>query len=170
MKTKEELFNDNIKLAYKLASKYLKNNVEYEEVKQMALIGLWKAAQIFDESKEYKFATLAGTVIQNEINGFLRKKTIPCVPFDYKITESLTLEDTLKDKKDVIGELIDKINLNKVCDELKEILTEKEMKVLECLFQEKKQKEIALELNVTQGYVSRVKFKIVNKFRYLNNL
>ena len=69
--TKEEMFNKNIKIAYKIANRYLTNYAsEYEDIKQIALMGLWKAVSTFNNT--HAFSTYAYTVISNEINYYLR--------------------------------------------------------------------------------------------------
>ena len=65
--TKEEMFNKNIKLAYKIANKYrINHSNEIEDIKQIALIGLWKAVTRYNGKNT--LSTFAYVVIQNEIN------------------------------------------------------------------------------------------------------
>ena len=65
--TNKEIFNNNINIAYKIANKYLINyRNEYEDIKQVALLGLWKAVLTFKNG--YAFSTYAYPVIQNAIN------------------------------------------------------------------------------------------------------
>lgn len=70
-----ELFDKNTKLAYKLANLiYAKNpRLEYEDVCQEALLGLWKAATKFDENAGYNFSTFAYKVIFRDLLVYLRK-------------------------------------------------------------------------------------------------
>lgn len=71
--TNEEMFNKNINIAYKIANKYLDNyKNEYEDIKQIALLGLWKAVLTFKNT--YAFSTYSYKVIFNEINHYLRNR------------------------------------------------------------------------------------------------
>lgn len=67
----ERLVTDNIGLAGFIAKKY--PTYEYDEMFGYACIGLVRAAQTFDESKNIKFATYAIRCITNEIGMALRK-------------------------------------------------------------------------------------------------
>ena len=65
-----KLFNDNINIAYKIASKYYKTDYwEYDEALQIAQMGLWKACLIWDPDK-YRISTLAYNVINRDFIDF----------------------------------------------------------------------------------------------------
>lgn len=69
--TKEELFEKNTLMAYKIANRYRTNyNRYYEDIKQEALLGLWKSCQTYNEST--KFSTYAYVCISNTINMYIR--------------------------------------------------------------------------------------------------
>jgi RNA polymerase sigma factor (sigma-70 family) len=70
--TPQQLFQQNIKLAYKLASRHYSNHLTSEDIKQHALIGLWAACCTFDETKGIKLSTYAWTCIKNELTVALR--------------------------------------------------------------------------------------------------
>ena len=56
----------------KIANKYRANySEEFEDIKQLALIGLWKAVTRYNGKNA--LSTFAYVVIQNEINLYLRK-------------------------------------------------------------------------------------------------
>lgn len=75
--TPNQLFNENLKLAYHLASKYHSTHMDRDDLQQIALIGLWRAAVAFDESKGNKFSTLAWRYIKNEFgNAFHHGKLV----------------------------------------------------------------------------------------------
>lgn len=76
-----ELFENNKKLVFyvikKLRHNYQKDHaiVELDDMVQVGYIGLWKAAQRFDESKDFKFATYAVPTIMGEILKEIRDKS-----------------------------------------------------------------------------------------------
>lgn len=47
----EEIFNKNIKIAFKLVQQYKNAGIELEDLKQMSLMGLWKAVITYKEDK-----------------------------------------------------------------------------------------------------------------------
>lgn len=101
--TNEELFLNNIKLAYKVASRYLINySSEYEDIKQVALLGLWKAVLTY--KKTCAISTYAYRVITNEINYYLRKtkKHNRNISINEEIGDNITIGDTLQDENDCI--------------------------------------------------------------------
>lgn len=95
--TKEELFEKNTLMAYKIANKYRTNyNRYYEDIKQEALLGLWRACQTYNEST--KFSTYAYVCIKNTVNMYIRRfrkhedRNISI----YTITvDNLSIEDSL---------------------------------------------------------------------------
>jgi len=101
--TKDELFEKNISIAYKIANTYLINHSkEYEDIKQIALLGLWKDVLTFKDIDA--FSTYAYSVISNEINYYLRKnkKYIRNISIYTEIGENITIADVLKDENNEI--------------------------------------------------------------------
>jgi RNA polymerase sigma factor (sigma-70 family) len=84
-KSPEELFNENIGLAFHIAKRWRRNlgtrrELVWEDLKQEALFALWKAARTFDPSHGCTFSTWAWPVIENYLNGrvfSLRKRRCP---------------------------------------------------------------------------------------------
>lgn len=70
---------DHTKLAHKLAHKYKyaadRLNIDYDDLHQVALIRIWKAAQKFDNSKGFTFSTFASRVAINDMKALLRSAT-----------------------------------------------------------------------------------------------
>lgn len=78
--TPEQLFEENIKLAEYVAKK-LKNSGDYEEIRQLAQIGLFKACRQFDPSYGHKFSSYAVPTIRNEIiRGHLEVRELVKIP------------------------------------------------------------------------------------------
>lgn len=165
--TKEEMFNNNINIAYKIANKYKENYIEeYDDIRQVALLGLWKSVLTFNNT--YAFSTYAYTVINNEINYYLRsiKKYKRNYSFNIQITDNLILEDTLEDENNNIDILIDKIELLELRECLDDLyFRDIEKKVLDFLILGKTQTYIANQLNLTQASISRIRKRIILKLK-----
>lgn len=70
---------DHIKLSHMLANRYKNSaerlNVDYDDLQQTALIGIWKAAEKFNPSKGAKFSTFASSVAINDMKMLMRSAT-----------------------------------------------------------------------------------------------
>ena len=111
------------KLVYKISHKW--RTYEFDDISQIAYIGLIKAYKKYDCKREVAFLTYATKVMENEILQFLRKdrKTIP--------TESLQDEvsENGKETIDLIGDnvnyeelVLNKVVINKMMKNLKDCL------------------------------------------------
>lgn len=97
-----ELFNKNINMAYKLASKYYKTGYwDYHEALQIAQMGLWKACLIWDPDK-YRLSTLAYNIMNRDFMDYdTQQKKQPDILFHLEencVTDDLTLGDVLEDE------------------------------------------------------------------------
>ena len=144
-KTEEEkelifkLFNSNINIAYKIASKYYKTKYwDYEESLQIAKIGLFKACLIWDPTK-YKITTLAYNIINRDFIDFdklQKKQPIVILSLDEEIKtgdqiivsdiiadtdltkeKSMEIDDNLKELNNdivyILDDISDELNLSK---------------------------------------------------------
>ena len=165
--TKEEMFNKNIKIAYKIANRYLTNYAsEYEDIKQIALMGLWKAVSTFDNT--HVFSTYAYTVISNEINYYLRtvKKNYNTISLKQEIKENITLEDILADKNNYIEKLENSLAIENYISQIRNSkLNEKEKMVFELSLKGYKQRQIAKIIGCSQTEVSRKIRKLRTKIK-----
>jgi len=183
--TPNEMFNANEKLAFYIVNKYFKQYQNDDDIKQIALIGLWKACRKFDESKDVKFATFATTVIRNDILMELRKNNGKKDAFN-----SVTLHLDTEIDDDNYFDFYSIVECKSCLNEFYNIETEDkgfyfdclsdlEQKVLYLYVKEKNQKEIAQILKVSQSYISRVlvgarkkvaeRVKITNDFSAMAN-
>lgn len=72
----ERLIEQNLSLVKFVVKKYFTlNNNDFDDLVALGNIGLLKAAQTFDDSKNIKFSVYAIPCIKNEINMHLRKKS-----------------------------------------------------------------------------------------------
>ena len=140
--TTEEMFKKNIGLAYKIARKYLFNHsYEIEDIKQVALIGLWKAVLTFKNT--HTFSAYAYTVISNEINLYLRKnkKREQEISINTKINDDeLTIEDMLQDENNV-GQALENTEIWILMKEVD--FTKREKEVYDLLKKDYKQTQIS---------------------------
>lgn len=81
-KTAEELFNDNVKLAYWMAGQYARSHpsVDAEDANQEALAALANAARMFDRTRGGKFSGYAGAAISNTLGKMGWRKRIRGTP------------------------------------------------------------------------------------------
>lgn len=107
--TNDEFFNNTTPIAYKIAWSYRGCGIEIDDLKQMSLLGLWKAVLTFKEGKGSNFCTYAYRVIQNEINLKLRrvKQEKNNKHLYDEIEENLTIADIVSDEHDYIADLLE---------------------------------------------------------------
>lgn len=133
---KEQLFDDNMNLAYSYVHKSGIRIPGYtqEDLFQTALIGLWKACRTFDSQKGIKFSTYATNCIKNELLMALRKykKDQNILSLDAILGTKTLRYETFED--DVITQLklqaMELTREEKVILWLKEYLTEFEIAAL----------------------------------------
>ncbi|MDE7400431.1 MAG: sigma-70 family RNA polymerase sigma factor, partial [Clostridia bacterium] len=69
---KERLLAENTNLIKSIVKRYLNKGVEYDDLFQLASMGLLKAINGFDESFGVRFSTYAVPMISGEIKRFMR--------------------------------------------------------------------------------------------------
>lgn len=136
-----EMFNKNINIANKIASKYYKTHYwDYDEALQIAKMGLWKACLIWDPEK-YRLSTLAYNIINRDFIDFDREqKKQPDILFNLEdncVTDDLSLNDVLVDVEAIVDDNIIQ------SDTMKE-LNQDIMYILE---------DISEDLNLSKGIV-----------------
>lgn len=72
MNSKENKISDNLGLVHTCAKRFLGKGIEYDDLFQAGCIGLIKAVNRFDESRNCKFSTYAVPVILGEIRQLFR--------------------------------------------------------------------------------------------------
>lgn len=97
-----KLFEDNINIANKIASKYYRTKYwDYDEALQIARMGLWKACLIWNPEK-YRISTLAYNIINRDFMDYdTKQKKQPEILFHMEencVTDDLTLGDVLEDE------------------------------------------------------------------------
>lgn len=72
LSARDELFEMNMGLVKKIASKFTARGIEFDDAVQIGSIGLYKAIEKFDFSFNVQFSTYAVPMIMGEIKRFLR--------------------------------------------------------------------------------------------------
>lgn len=103
-----QLFEENINLANRVASKYYKTKYwDFDEAIQIARMGLWKACLIWDPEK-FRLSTLAYNVINRDFIDYDRQQKrqpdILCNLEENCVTDDLSLSDVLIDEDSDIEE------------------------------------------------------------------
>ena len=173
MKTNEEIFNENINLAYKIANKYATNFAdEIEDIQQIALIGLWKAVMTWNQ--EYKLSTYAYPCISNEILMYIRKNMrhrMNILSIDNEVKSSkngdnVKLIDMIQDDNDGIDEILSNMVLMSYLKKIKTIeFTNEEKTIIKFKLEGKTQTEISKALKCSQACISRKCNKLINKIK-----
>lgn len=167
--SQEKLAAANIRLAYFLKNKWVKNlHMDYEadEIESCCMLGLVKAARTYDTTKQTRFATYATRCMDNEVLMFIRqnKKHKAAI----SLYEPLTVDpdgNTLE-LRDIIpsGEfeeqIVSKIYIISKVEQLK---TEREKGLLKLLNNGDTQHDIAATFGISQSYVSRLSKKLKKK-------
>jgi RNA polymerase sporulation-specific sigma factor len=169
------LIEHNLRLVAHIVKKFENTGEDAEDLISIGTIGLIKAIESYSQGKGTKLATYAARCIENEILMHLRalKKTKKDVSLHDPIGQDkegneISLIDVLKSESD---DVIDMIQLNMELEKIKEyidILDDREKEVIVGRFgldlqDEKTQREIAKELNISRSYVSRIEKRALMK-------
>ena len=168
-KEKQELVDKNLKLAYKIAWEYnikLRGHIELEELQSLAFLGLVKAANTFDISKNFEFSTYAYIVMRNEIICFITKNSnnYKNISLSHEIHEDTYLEDTLASSDDLedIAELNIKLTLlGKFISELNDM----DNQIITLYLKGLNLKQISDKLGANVSYINTRYHKIINILR-----
>lgn len=174
---KRILIERNLRLVVYIARKFENTGIGVEDLISIGTIGLIKAINTFNPSKNIKLATYASRCIENEILMFLRKnnnsKTEISIDEPLNIDwdgNELLLSDILGTENDMIYRSIeDEVDKELLALAMKK-LTEREKKIMELRFglgngREKTQKEVADMLGISQSYISRLEKRIINRLK-----
>lgn len=169
-----KLFEDNESFAYYCLGRVTFGDFSDEDLKQCALLGLWKASLGFDASKGNTFATYAFAVCRNEILMQIRRnKHWKQVESQVSLDSPIPLTDddnTLK----TIGELVEDESIPDMCtmqnlDDFLKTLDSREQDIVYLSFLGLTQEEIAEYINHSQSYTSRLLKKIREKWVAYND-
>lgn len=173
---KNPLIERNLRLVVYIARKFENTGILIEDLVSIGTIGLIKAVNTFDPSKNIKLATYASRCIENEILMYLRRtsKLKAEVSFDEPLNtdwdgNELVLADVVGSESDVVKYIEEEVDKALLATALQR-LTGREKKIMELRFglnteQERTQREVADMLGISQSYISRLEKKILKKLR-----
>ena len=176
---KSVLIERNLRLVVYIAKRFDSGSANVEDLISIGTIGLIKAVNTFDPSKNIKLATYASRCIENEILMYLRRnsKTKAEVSIDEPLNvdwdgNELLLSDILGTEEDIIyrdlEEEVEKSMLNKAIGKLSErerIIVDLRYGLSSMDGEEKTQKEVADLLGISQSYISRLEKKIMKRLK-----
>ena len=170
------LIERNLRLVAHVSKKYSTTNIDQDDLISIGTIGLIKAINSFDYTKNIKLATYAARCIDNEILMFIRsnKKTKSEIFLNEAIGKDkddneISLIDVIgKDEMCVDDEIDLKLRIKELYNKMTEILKGREKTILELRFgldgtKPKTQHEIAEMLGISRSYVSRIETKAIGK-------
>lgn len=170
------LIERNLRLVAHVSKKYSTTNIDQDDLISIGTIGLIKAINSFDYTKNIKLATYAARCIDNEILMFIRsnKKTKSEIFLNEAIGKDkddneISLIDVIgKDEMCVDDEIDLKLRIKELYNKMKQILKGREKTILELRFglggtKPKTQHEIAEMLGISRSYVSRIETKAIGK-------
>lgn len=174
---KKTLVERNLRLVVYVARKFENTGICIEDLISIGSIGLIKAINSFDPSKNIKLATYASRCIENEILMFLRKNHN--IKTEVSIDEPLNtdwdgnellLSDVLgTDSDEVYRKLEDEVDKQLLHTAIQK-LNSRERSIMELRFglgnkSEKTQKEVADMLGISQSYISRLEKRIIARLK-----
>jgi len=174
LKVRTPLIERNLRLVVYIARKFENTGISTEDLVSIGTIGLIKAVNTFDPSKNIKLATYASRCIENEILMYLRRtsKLKSEVSFDEPLNvdwdgNELVLADVVGIESDIIVHIEKEVDRALLLTALRQ-LSGREKKIMELRFglnteQEKTQREVAELLGIYQSYISRLEKKILKK-------
>lgn len=170
------LIERNLRLVAHISKKYSTTNIDQDDLISIGSIGLIKAINSFDDTKNIRLATYAARCIDNEILMFIRtsKKTKAEVFLNESIGKDkddneITLLDVIEKEEMCIDDEVDlKFKIKELYNKMKEVLKEREINILNLRFglngiQPRTQHEIASMMGISRSYVSRIETKAINK-------
>lgn len=174
---KDLLVVHNLRLVVYIARKYECPTATTEDLVSIGTIGLMKAVNTFDYTKNIKLATYASRCIENEILMYLRKAGNSKIElsFDEPLStdwdgNEMTLRDVLGTEPDEISQNIEYEDEKKLLRKIISNLPEKEKNIMNRRFglngcKALTQKQLADELSISQSYISRLEKRIISNLR-----
>lgn len=176
---KAELIEHNLRLVVYIAQRFDNTGVGVEDLISIGTIGLIKAINTFNPTKNIKLATYASRCIENEILMYLRRnnKTKMEVSIDEPLNvdwdgNELLLSDILGTDEDVIyRDLEHEVECRLLVKAIGK-LAPREQTIIKLRFglqskdgKEMTQKEVADLLGISQSYISRLEKRIMKRLK-----
>ncbi len=177
MTVKSTLIEHNLRLVVYIAKKFENTGINIEDLVSIGTIGLIKAVNTFEPSKNIKLATYASRCIENEILMYLRRnlKNRGDISLDEPLNvdwdgNELLLSDVLGTESDMIYKKIEGEVEKSLLWQAMHKLSNREKTIIQLRFGlmgsgEKTQKEVADILGISQSYISRLEKRILKRLQ-----
>ncbi len=176
-KSRDILVTHNLRLVVYIAKKFDSNTATVEDLISIGTIGLIKAVNTFEPSKNIKLATYASRCIENEILMYLRKSSNKRQ--ESSIDEPLNtdgdgnellLSDILGTDQNEIGNALEELAEKNMLLQAVERLKGREKQIMQLRFglcgnEEHTQKEVADMIGISQSYISRLEKRIIKRLK-----
>lgn len=173
------LIEHNLRLVVYIAKKFDNTGIGVEDLISIGTIGLIKAINTYNPTKNIKLATYASRCIENEILMYLRRtsKMKLEVSFDEPLNvdwdgNELLLSDILGTDEDIIYKDMETEVEKKLLKKAIGKLSPRERKIIELRYglttingKEYTQKEVADLMGISQSYISRLEKKIMKRLK-----
>ena len=176
-KAKNDIVEHNLRLVVSIAKKFDGTVGDVSDLVSVGAMGLMKAVNSFDPTKNIKLATFASRCIENEILMYLRKivKRKCEVSLDEPINvdvegNELLLSDVVGTEPDqIVKDLEKKMEIEELYKSFSS-LSKREFEIIKMRYglmdsEEMTQKEIADMMGISQSYISRIEKKVLGKLR-----
>lgn len=170
------LIERNLRLVVYIARKFENTGLSVEDLVSIGAIGLIKAVNTFDPSKNIKLATYASRCIENEILMYLRRhsRIRTEVSLDEPLNtdwdgNELLLSDVIGVESNIVRRIEEEVDRSLLMIAM-ERLSEREQRIVRLRYglntgRPKTQKEVADLLGISQSYISRLEKRIMQKLR-----
>lgn len=174
---KSSLIEHNLRLVVYIARKFENTGIYIEDLISIGTIGLIKAINTFNPSKNIKLATYASRCIENEILMYLRKNSNMRteVSIDEPLNvdwdgNELLLSDVLGTEEDCVHKGMESEAERAALNRCIAGLDQRERTIMELRFglggrREMTQKEVADRIGISQSYISRLEKRIIKRLR-----
>ena len=172
---RDKLIEHNLRLVAHIVKKYYTTSKNQDDLMSIGTIGLIKAIDSFDITNGTRFATYASKCLQNEILMYFRaqKKLSSEVSINETIDidkdgNPLTYIDIISCDDTIADDLDLKVKSAKAMRIIKNELTDRERQIIVMRYgldgkPAVTQREIALLLNISRSYVSRIEKSALEK-------
>lgn len=171
------LIERNLRLVAHIIKKYNQSADIQEDLVSIGTIGLIKAINTFDITKNIKLSSYASRCIENEILMYFRgnKKSSQDVSLNDTIDTDkdgnpLTLMDIMPSQLNVAEQVDTKLHLEKLGGYIESTLTPREKEIIIRRYgldgkHPLTQREIAQTMDISRSYISRIEKKALEKLR-----
>lgn len=174
---KKTLIKHNLRLVVYICKRFENTGINIEDLISIGTIGLIKAVNTFNSSKNIKLATYASRCIENEILMYLRKISSQRteISFDEPLNtdwdgNELLLSDILGTDEDEVARPLEDDAEKKMLMQAISTLADRERNIILMRFglpngKEYTQKEVADIMGISQSYISRLEKRIIDHLR-----